>query len=260
MTLRETVAITTKDGVCSVSLHRPEGKGPFPPVIFAMDGFGPRASLLAVADRIASAGYVVALPDLYYRGGSVLSVLPPGSPHDIASVLPLVMGNPEIRAQWRDRFYAPATNPANIETDLGAVLELLAARADVRPGAAGIVGYCMGGNIALRAAAIFGSRIAAAGVFHGGNLALDAPDSPHLGAPKIKARVFVAAAIEDPSFTDEMRERLEKALTDAKVSHVIETYPAKHGFCIPDMPTYDATAAERHYEAVTKLFAQALGA
>ena len=255
---RENVALTTKDGVCAVSVHRPEGTGPFPPVLLAMDGFGPRASLLAVADRIASAGYVVALPDLFYRGGSVLDLLPPGTPHDAGAMFPLVMGNPELRAQWRDRLYGPATNAANVESDLGAVLELLRVRSDVRPGAAGGGGYCMGGNIALRAAAIFGTRIAAAGVFHGGNLAVDAPDSPHHGAPKIKARVFVAGAIEDPSFTDEMKDRLEKALTDAKVPHVIETYPAKHGFCVSDMPTYDAAAAERHYDAVTSLFKQTL--
>lgn len=255
---RENVALTTKDGVCQVSVHRPEGAGPFPPVILAMDGFGPRASLFAVADRIASAGYVVALPDLYYRSGSILDIVPPGTPQELGALLPLVMGNPEIRAKWRERFYGPATNPANVESDLGAVLELLRTRADVRPGRAGIVGYCMGGNIALRAAAIFGERIAAAGVFHGGNIAVDAPDSPHLGAPKIRAKVVVAGAIEDPSFTDEMKERLERALTDANVPHVIETYPAKHGFCISDMPTYDAASAERHFAAVTSLFKQTL--
>lgn len=254
MLKRETVTLTTKDGACAVNVHFPDSAGPFPPVVLAMDGFGPRASMDAIAERIASSGYVVALPDLFYRSGSVADVLPAGAPRDLAALLPFVMGNPEIRAKWRARLYDPATNPANIETDIGGVLELLRVRPDVRPGMAGIVGYCMGGSIALRAAAIFGSQLGAVGVFHGGNLAMDAPDSPHHGASKIKAKVYVAGAIEDPSFTDEMRDRLEKALTDAKVPHEIVTYAAKHGFCVSDMPTFDEAAATKHYAAVRKLF------
>ncbi len=83
--------------------------------------------------------------------------------------------------------------------------------------------------------------------------ASDQPSSPHLLAPKMKARVFVAGATEDPSFPDEMKKKLDDALTAAKVTHTIETWPAKHGWCVPDMPVYDAAQSERHF---TVLFEQ----
>ncbi|MGH7286205.1 MAG: dienelactone hydrolase family protein, partial [Polyangiaceae bacterium] len=89
--------------------------------------------------------------------------------------------------------------------------------------------------------------------FHGGRLATDAPDSPHLLAPKMKAKIFVAGAIEDQSFTDEMKATLEKALTDAKVDHTIETFPAKHGWVFRDTPVYDAAESEHHYKALFAL-------
>src|SRR5207248_1017527 len=113
-------------------------------------------------------------------------------------------------------------------SDTRAFLDHLAAQPDVRPGGVGTTGYCMGGGISLRAAGTYPDRIVAAASFHGSRLATDAPDSPHLLAPKMKARVYVAGAIEDASFTDEMKERLDDALTKAGVDHRIETYPAKH--------------------------------
>ncbi len=117
----------------------------------------------------------------------------------------------------------------------------------MKAGGIGVTGYCMGGLMALTAAGTFPERIVAAASFHGGRLATDAPDSPHLLAPEIKARVYVAGAIEDASFPDEMKQRLELALTDAGVEHVVETYPAKHGWVFNDTPVYDAAACERHW-------------
>ena len=107
--------------------------------------------------------------------------------------------------------------------------------------------------MSLTAAGTYPDRIVAAASFHGGQLATDAPDSPHLLAPKITARVYVAGAIEDPSFPDDMKARLEDALTKAGVDHQIETYPAKHGFVFRDTPVYDAAASESHYETLRAL-------
>ena len=86
----------------------------------------------------------------------------------------------------------------------------------------------------------------------------DAPDSPHLLASKIQSRVYVAGAIEDSSFPDEMKSRLEDALTHAGVEHTIETYEAKHGWVLRDTPVYDAAAAERHWQTMVALFAATL--
>ena len=138
--------------------------------------------------------------------------------------------------------------------DTSALLDYLAAQHDVKPGGIGTTGYCMGGLMSLTAAGTYPDRIVAAASYHGGRLATDAPDSPHLLAPRIKARVYVAGAIEDQSFPDDMKARLEAALTKAGIDHKIETYQAKHGWVFRDTPVYDATAAERHWQTMLALF------
>jgi carboxymethylenebutenolidase len=102
-------------------------------------------------------------------------------------------------------------------------------------------------------------RVAAAASFHGGGLATDAADSPHLLAGKIRAAVYVSGAKNDGSFTAQQAARLEEALTAAGVEHTIETYAGEHGFAVPDNPPYDADAAERHWAATRDFFAAKLG-
>jgi carboxymethylenebutenolidase len=143
-------------------------------------------------------------------------------------------------------------------SDTHAFLEYLAAQPQVLPGGIGTTGYCMGGLMSLTAAGTYPDRIVAAASYHGGRLATDAPDSPHLLAPKMRARIYVGGAIEDQSFPDEMKERLESALTQAGVDHRIETYQAKHGWVFRDTPVYDAAAAEHHWETLGDLFAAIL--
>ena len=112
----------------------------------------------------------------------------------------------------------------------------------------------MGAGLALRAAGAYPDRIVAVGGFHGGRLATDAPDSPHLLAPRIKAKVYVAGADEDAGFPPEQADRLRKALTAAGVENTVEIYAgARHGYAPPDMPVYDEAAAERHWRALLAL-------
>jgi carboxymethylenebutenolidase len=118
----------------------------------------------------------------------------------------------------------------------------------------------MGGRLSLVTAGKLGERIAAAASFHGGNLAkADDPDSPHHKAGAISAHVYVAGAIEDQSFPDEQKDLLEKSLSKAGVIHTIETYQANHGFAVPDNASYDADAAERHWQATEQFFGSVLG-
>jgi carboxymethylenebutenolidase len=138
--------------------------------------------------------------------------------------------------------------------DAGALLDFLAGRPEVSGTAVGTTGYCMGGRASLLVAGNHPDRVAAAASFHGGNLAADDPDSPHLLAGRIRARVLVAAAQNDRVFPAEQHERLAKALTAAGVDHRIETYPAEHGFAVPDNPTYDADADRRHWAALAELY------
>ena len=112
----------------------------------------------------------------------------------------------------------------------------------------------------MTAAGAFPDRFAGVASFHGGNLATDKADSPHLFVKNITGRVYVAGAIEDASFPDEQKKLLEKALTEARVDHLVETYPgARHGFAVPDVPVFDPTAAERHWAALSRLFDDTLG-
>ena len=123
------------------------------------------------------------------------------------------------------------------------MLDFLAEAPEVADGPVGTTGYCMGGGLALNAAGRFPDQVGAAASFHGGRIATTAPDSPHLLAGSMKATVYVAGAENDASFDDEQFERLKKALTDAGVDFTLVTYPAAHGFAVPDNPTYDEAAA-----------------
>jgi carboxymethylenebutenolidase len=235
------ITIKTNDGVCPAQVYRPAGQGPWPPVLMYMDGVGIRPAMLELGERLATYGYFVLLPDLYYRSG-------PYKPMG-----PDIFSDPEKRQVLFSKFMSLATS-ANVMSDTRAFVDYLAAQPDVKPGGIGTTGYCLGGFMSLTAAGTYPDSIIAAASYHGGRLATDAPDSPHLLAPKMRARVYVAGAIEDDSFTDEMKARLEAALTTAGIDHKIETYPAKHGWVLRDLPVYDQAAAERHWQTMVALF------
>jgi carboxymethylenebutenolidase len=241
----ERIEIETRDGRCRSYVYRPEGSGPWPAVLVYMDGLAIRPAMLEIGARLATHGYFVLLPDLFYRSGSY-------EPMDPKAVI-AALSDPEKRKVFMDKYFVPAS-PANVMSDTQAFLEYLGAQRAVRSGGIGTTGYCMGGLMSLSAAGTYPDRIVAAASYHGGRLATDAPDSPHRLAPRMKARVYVAGAIEDQSFTDDMKARLEQALSDAGVDHLIETYPAKHGWVFRDTPVYDAAAAERHWQSMLALF------
>jgi carboxymethylenebutenolidase len=244
---RADVTITTRDGNCPASVFTPaNGKGPWPAVIFYMDGLGIRPVMREMGQRLADGGYLVLQPDLYYRLGSY----PPKEASEVLSN-PKSMGDlmKWVNSLDRDRKVS----------DSSAFIEFLSSRPDVKGTRFGATGYCMGGNASLTAAGAFPDRFAAVASFHGGNLGTDKPDSPHLFVKNISGRVYVAGAVEDASFSDEQKIRLEKALSDAGVNHVVETYSgARHGFAVPDLPVFDQGAAERHWTALFKLFQETL--
>jgi carboxymethylenebutenolidase len=236
------IEIRTRDGICPSYVYRPAGGGPWPGVLVFMDGLAIRPAMLELGERLATHGYYVLLPDLFYRSGPY----EPMDPHTVFS-------DPEKRKVLMEKFFAFATQ-AHIMSDTRAFLDHFAAQPEVKPGGIGTTGYCMGGLMSLTAAGTYPDRIVATASYHGGRLATDAPDSPHLLAPKIKSRVYIAGAIDDQSFPDDMKARLEDALTTAGVDHTIETYQAKHGWVFRDTPVYDAAANERHWRSLLTLF------
>mgnify|MGYP001001521026 FL=1 len=234
-------AVTTPDGSCPVTLAIPDGDGPWPGVILYPDAGGARAALRDMAERLAGLGYVVLVPDVYYRSGD-------WAPFSMKDVF-------NDKAE-RQRLFAMigSVTPDAMESDARAFFDYLAARPEVSGETFGTTGYCMGGRTSLTVAGRVPERVAAAMSFHGGGLAADDPGSPHLLADKIRAAVYVGGAADDASFTEANAETLDKALTDAGVEHIIEWYPALHGFAVPDNAPYDKAAAEKHWDAMKDFF------
>jgi carboxymethylenebutenolidase len=246
--MRTSVAIATPDGSCPTSIFRPEGPAGtrWPAVIFYMDGFGPRPALFAMGERIAAAGYIVLLPDLFYRVGAYET--PPMT----------LFSDPALRKHWSETYLASASF-AHVMTDTAALLAHLDERHDVLGNQIGVTGYCMGGARALVAAGTFPERVAAAASFHGSYLATDAPDSPHLLAPRMRARVHVSGADQDPSFPPAMRDRLQAALDAAGVVSTVEIVAGvRHGWVPSDTPVHDPAAAERHFQVLLALLGASL--
>jgi len=245
---QDQISIKTRDGECPTQVFTPaEGAGPWPGAIFFMDGLAIRPALFGMGQRLADAGFLVLLPDMFYRAG-------PYEPLDPKVVF--AASNPR---EALGHLFGSTDNRRAAE-DTEAFLAHLAGRPDVKGAKVGVTGYCMGGGMALTTAGVYPERIAACASFHGGNLATDDDQSPHLLAPKIKGRVYVAGADNDRSFPPEMAARLEASLTEAGVEHHCEIYEgALHGWTMPDFPVYNAAAAERHWSALISLFNETLG-
>lgn len=212
-----------------------------------MDAPAIRPALFEMCERLAGHGYFVLLPDMFWRAG-------PYEPINVAEVF-------ADEAKRRERFgkFMGSTDPQKQLSDARACVAYLEKQPQVKHGKVGVTGYCMGAGIALRLAGEAPDQVAAAAGFHGGRLATDAPDSPHLLAPKIKARVYVGGADEDAGFPPEQADRLREALTAAGVDNEITIYPgARHGYTMPDLPVYNQAAAERHWTALFRLLDETL--
>lgn len=242
------VVIPVPDGAARAYVFTPnEGSGPWPPVIFFMDGPGIRPAMFEMAERLASNGYYVLLPDMFWRLG-------PYEPIDVIKVF----GDEALRREFFTT-YIGSTDPTKSMSDTKGFLDWIAKQPQARPGKVGATGYCMGAGMSFRAAGTFPDAFAAIGSFHPGGLATDAPDSPHLLAPNIRAKVLVAGGDEDRAFDDAQKDRLAKALADAGVDAEVTIYRgAKHGYAPPDMPVYNREASERHWREMLALFRETL--
>ena len=241
------IALPTPDGDARAFTFQPAGDGPWPAVVVFMDAPAVRPALFEFGERLARHGYFTLLPDLFWRAG-------PYEPINVKEVFADETKRREVFGKLMG-----STNPEKQLIDAKASLDYLAAQPEVKPGPVGITGYCMGCGVVMRTAGNFPDRIAAAAGFHGGRLATDAPDSPHLLAPKITAKVLVAGADEDAGFPLEQADKLREALTAAGVDNEVTIYQgAKHGYTMPDLPVYNKDAAERHWTEMLALFDETL--
>lgn len=238
------IEISTSDGIAKAGLFTP-GQGAGAGVILYMDAFGLRPGLDRMAERLSGHGYTVLVPDLFYRDGDY-------GPFDARTAFDDEGTKQEIMGLVR------GTTQDMTRRDTAAFLDALTENG-VR-GPVGTVGYCMGGARALHAAAAYPDRVVAAASFHGGNLAGDAPDSPHNHAASIRARVYVGIAGVDRAFPPEQSAKLAEALRRAEVDHIIENYVGMaHGWTVPDHSVFDENGAERHWKRLTTFFEEALG-
>jgi len=238
--LEREVDIPTRDGQMNTFITHPEEGGPFPVVLFFMDAPGKREELHDMARRLATVGYCVLLPNLYYRRVDEF-VMAPNKREEMAAHMNSL------------------TNKMVCE-DTESMFEFIERDDAARGGATGCVGYCMSGPFSFAAAAAFPERVTAAASLHGVRLCTDAHDSPHLDADKITGELYFGCAETDEWAPREMVEALGDHLESVGTNHRIEWYPeTEHGFVFPLREgKYHQAGAERHWERLFALFARNL--
>jgi len=240
------VTVTTSDGEIPSFLATPEGGTPVSAVIFYMDAPGFRDELCDMARRVAAAGYVCLLPDLYYRIGTIR----------------LEMGylRKEPTAMTVMRACRNTLTNAMLMADTAAMLEFLDAQPEVEAGSAtGAIGHCMSGRFVVSAAGTYPDRMQAVASLYGVQIVTDEADSPHLLADKIQGELYLAFAEHDDYVPAGVVPTLEKVLHEAAVEHTIITYPGtEHGFCFPGRDIYAHEAAEQTWTDILAMLGRRL--
>jgi carboxymethylenebutenolidase len=235
--------IETRDGAMNTFVVYPEEKGPFPVVLFYMDAPGKREELHDMARRLASVGYYVLLPNLYYRRSRDFWL------------------TERTESKMAVMFeHMQSLSNAMVTSDTEAMLGFLDAQPEADAKRVGAVGYCMSGPFVMAAAAAFPDRIKSIASIHGANLVTDKPDSAHKMAPKIKCESYFACAEVDKWASKEIVDTLEAALKAGGTPYRLEWYPkAEHGFVFPlRAGIYDQPGAERHWERLFDMFGRTL--
>jgi len=233
------VEIPTKDGHTTTFISHPERGGPFPVVLFYMDAPAIREELRDMARRLATSGYYVMLPNLYYRSGVMeLGPIPP---------------DPDAPERKRMFGYMNSIDIPKVMEDTRALLTYADGQAAANTKIVGTVGYCMSGRYAVSAATHFPDRVKAAASVYGTHLATDQPDSPHLAVSKTKAELYFACAETDIYAPQEIIDKVKQGMKGS--NNEVEIYPGTHhGFAFPKRPVYHRDAAERHWERLLALY------
>ena len=239
------IEIATKAGRMNTFICHPQRPGPHPVVLFFMDAPGIREELRDMARRLATVGYYVMLPNMYYR-------------ENVETVGSLV-GDAAVETRKRMFVLMDSLNIPLVMDDTDALVAFANADPAASKGPMGTVGYCMSGRYALGAASRYPDRIKAAASIYGTRLVTDEPDSPHLTAAKARAQIYVAFAETDHYVPMEMAQAFTQAMHASGVAADVELYKGtEHGFAFPQRPAYDKTAAERHWECLFDLFGRTL--
>jgi carboxymethylenebutenolidase len=241
------VEIVTPDGEADAFFVHPT-QGKHPGVLIWPDIFGLRPAFKEMATRLAGSGYAVLVVNPFYRQQRAPTAPPNADLKDSAVREPIMA----LRASL-----TPGTAATDAKTFITVLSQMGAVDARRKVGTAG---YCMGGPLVFRTAAAVPDRVGAVASFHGGGLATDKPDSPHLLIASTKASFLVAVAENDDAKEPTVKDTLRQTFDAAKRPAEIEVYPAKHGWCPPDSPVYDPAQAERAWARMLALFERSLKA
>jgi carboxymethylenebutenolidase len=242
------VDIKTADGTADAALFYPQGKGKWPAVLIWTDILGLRPVFRDMGKRLAAQGYVVLVPNPFYRKGRAPAVTEG-----------IDFSKPEDRPKFMT-LAGSIAGPNAVETDAPAFFAFLDGLPQVdKKRKAGTQGYCMGGPLVYRTAAVLPDRIAAAVTCHGGGLVTNTPASPHLLIPKMKAEVYSAVAANDDARAPTDKDVLKKAFADAGKTARVEVYDGcNHGWCVPGSAVYNQAGAERAWAELTALYKKKL--
>ena len=240
--IQRSVDVDTGDGLMKTFVHHPTHGGPHPVVLYLMDAPSIRPALHEMASRLASAGYYVLLPYLFYRGGPYRE-----------------FGAEDADMHARRELMGTVT-PTGILADGAALLDLAASDDAAADGPVGAIGFCMSGGLTLALAKAHPDRITAAASIHGAWLVRDTDDSPHLGLDALTAEVYLAWCDDDPTAPVEDLDTMRAALEAAGVDHTVDFFTdAVHGFAPPHSDRYHRDASELHWERVHSLLRRRVG-
>ena len=236
------VMVPTPDGTADAALFYPSSAGTWPAVLMWPDILGLRPVFRDMGRRLAAEGYVVLVPNPFYRTKRAPIVTGPFDFNDAKQVQPLMA----LKATLTD---------AGIDKDAAAFIRFLDKQKQTnRAKGAGVQGYCFSGPFAFQTGAVRSDRIRAVATFHGGGLVTKEADSPHLLIPKTQASFVVAIARNDDQRQPDAKDVLKKAFADAKRPATVEVYPADHGWCVEGSPSYDHASAEKAWAELLKLY------
>ena len=236
------VMVPTPDGSADAALFYPAGKGSWPAVLMWPDILGLRPVFRDMGKRLAAEGYVVLVPNPFYRTRRAPIVTGSFDFGDPKQVKPLM----DLKATLTD---------AGIDKDAAAFISFLDKQKQTnRAKGAGVQGYCFSGPFAFQTGAVRSDRIRAVATFHGGGLVTKEADSPHLLIPKTKASFLVAIARNDDQKQPDAKDVLKKAFADAKRPATVEGYPADHGWTVEGSQAYEHVSAEKAWAELLKLY------
>ncbi|HTK35701.1 MAG TPA: dienelactone hydrolase family protein [Caulobacteraceae bacterium] len=243
------VQIKTPDGMTDAALYTPKGKGPFPGVLIFTDIFGLRPASRAVGRRLAIEGYVALVTNPFYRTKKG-PVMEPAVQATFNFAKDGALLQPHM---------AVLTPEATTRDELAWLAYLDALPQVSKKAKLGVDGYCMGGPRVVQASALRPDRVGAAFTAHPGNaLVTEKPDSPHLLAPKIKAKSFFAIAQNDAMQKPDLANQMKAAYAAAGNPCGAEVYKANHGWTMPDSAAYNKDEAERAWVQRLSLYKSAL--